>query len=138
MKIHLKGSIFLFAIFFSCSVSLVRAQNSAGNNPPVEKLKRSNCTQLEVVTALPKAESNVAFVEDNQEHPFGGTFQLIQKKGQRQEIFTTDLLDFIEKNRSETEEKTVAISSHTKVRIPSKRQIGSKDFKPFANLYSYE
>jgi hypothetical protein len=76
---------------------------------------------------------------DEQDHPYGGTFQIIcDKNAGKKEIFTTDLLKLVEENRLENEEKTIVLSSITKIRILSKKQISAPDFHPIEKLYSFE
>jgi hypothetical protein len=76
---------------------------------------------------------------DNQENPYGGTFQIIcDKNAGKKEIFTTDLLKLVEDNRLETEEKVLVLSPITKIRILSKKQISAADFHPIEKLYSFE
>jgi hypothetical protein len=99
---------------------------------------QKNCpkpTVYPTVTAInsPKAEV------DDQEHPYGGTFQIIcDKNARKKEIFTTDLLKLVEDNRLENEEKILVLSPITKIRILSKKQISSPDFHPIEKLYSFE
>jgi hypothetical protein len=95
---------------------------------------------LAVTPAPVKAiNMNKASVGDDQEHPYGGTFQIIcSKEAGKQEVFTTDLLKLVEENRLENEEKILVLSPVTKVRILSKQQISAPGFQPIQKLYSFE
>jgi hypothetical protein len=114
----------LFLIF-----SLMMALNSFA-------IAQKECARVPVTaTALPKS-TNPAM--DEQEHPYGGTFQLICSKDAKKEIFTTELLKLVEKNRLEDTENILVLSPVTRVRILSKKQIAASDFQPIQKLYSFE
>jgi hypothetical protein len=88
---------------------------------------------------VPALNTNKASVSDDQDHPYGGTFQIIcSKEAGKKEVFTTDLLKLIEDNRLESEEKILVLSPITKIRILSKQQISAPGFQPIEKLYSFE
>ncbi len=60
-----------------------------------------------------------------------GTYQLIQNK-KSGDVFTTDLLHFIEENRHDTREMIISLTEHTQVRILSKERINSLSFIPLS------
>lgn len=73
------------------------------------------------------------------DHPYGGTFQIIISKGaDHKEIFTKEILSVIEEKRLQDEEVVIVISPLTKIRILSKKQISSPSFQPIKDLYSFE
>ena len=72
-------------------------------------------------------------------HPYGGTFQFFILKGAvKKEIFTTDILEFIESKREKNEDVMIPLSQNTKVLILSKNKISDPDFKALTNLYKLE
>jgi hypothetical protein len=98
---------------------------------------QKNCPQVQPVTL--EAINSPKVEVDEQEHPYGGTFQIIcSKEAGKKEVFTTELLTTIENNRLDNEEKILVLSPVTKIRILSKKQISSPDFHPIAKLYSFE
>lgn len=87
------------------------------------------------MTAIKAAPEQI----DDQEHPYGGTFQIIcDKKARKKEVFSTDLLKQIEESRLENEEKILVLSPVTKIRILSRQQISAPNFQPIEKLYSFE
>jgi hypothetical protein len=87
------------------------------------------------VTALNQTTVQI----DDQDHPYGGTFQIIcDKHAGNKEVFTTEILQVIEANRKENEETILVMSSVTKIRILSKKQITAPGFQPIQKLYSFE
>lgn len=76
-------------------------------------------------------------VSEFEPHPYGGTFQIITKKGTN-EVFTTDLIKLIEAKRLENKQEVIVLSAYTKVKILSKKQISSPHFEPIKYLYSFE
>lgn len=90
--------------------------------------------EVVVVTTSPTSVQS-----DDQDHPYGGTFQIIcDKNAGKKEVFTTDLLKIVEDNRLENKENIVVLSPVTRLRILSKEQIASQKFQPIEKLYSFE
>lgn len=128
----MRARIFLCMAFLLCvAFTTVKAQQvktCASDTPPtVTAIARPSGELQQAVTVLPEND-----------HPYGGTFQFIIKKGQAQELFTTDVLLLIEEKREENREVMLTLSENTKVRILSKRDISSAGFEPIKNLYSFE
>ncbi|REJ80864.1 MAG: hypothetical protein DWQ44_04635 [Bacteroidetes bacterium] len=59
-----------------------------------------------------------------------GTYQFIVSQPDPEEAFTNDILVIIENMRDEKHDKIIALSNHTKVKIPSRAEISRADFKP--------
>lgn len=117
----IKNSLLIIGLILACN-SFVLAQK--------------NCAQT-TVTAV--AINSTKTQIDEQDHPYGGTFQIIASKAAgKKEVFTTDLLTFVENNRLENEENILVLSPITKLRILSKKQISSANFHPIEKLYSFE
>lgn len=121
-----KIGILFFLLFISTSAILAQCENS-----------KLNYKQTVVTDISHEKGASIDLGEND--HPFGGTFQfIISKDAKSKEIFTTEILSFIEENRLENEEKILVLSPNTKVRILSKNQISDSNFKPLTNLYSIE
>lgn len=125
----IKRFTFLFMLMSLAAFTDVKGQSKA-----------SSPGLVPISNGLPVAKSGVSVNTDNSanDHPHGGTFQLIQKKGTAKEGITTETLKMIEEKRSEDKEQILVLSESLKVRIPSKRQIASPSFRPYTELYSFE
>lgn len=132
----MNNRILLLLVFMTAASPTIFAQKETS------KLLKPQTT----VTSLPSKGKDptketdfvVPQIEEN-DHPYGGTFQIIcSLEGGVKEIFTTDLLDLIEQKRLEDKEEILVLSKNTKVRILSKSYILSPSFQPIKNLYSFE
>lgn len=124
------NKLVVIAILLFVTSKTVNAQSGSIVQEPKTKV----CVTYPTATAVEKEVND----ENLEAHPYGGTFQFISKKGKAKEIFTTDILKFVEDNRAENEEKIIALTANTKVRILSRKQLSDKQFKPFEFLYSFE
>ena len=129
----MKKHNFFFALVFLCFGLGISVKSNAQESYSTKGPKQE-------MTDLSKEKKVVDWEAEEDEHPYGGTFQLISSKElTSKELFTSDyLLPLVEKNRLENEEKIIQLSPNTKLRILSKKQIASADFKPFKKLYSFE
>lgn len=119
-----------------CSVKVGFSQQSEKNT--TENYIRNGCAATTVsATAIPVQKGNV-YEHYEMEHPYGGTFQFIGRKDQPQEYFTDDIMNFIESNRLEEEDRIIEYSDKTRIRIPSKKTISRRNYKPYTTLYSFE
>ncbi|HEX8517051.1 MAG TPA: hypothetical protein VF868_12705 [Bacteroidia bacterium] len=117
-----KRSLFILGFLITLNV-VVFAQKDQARKPVT-------------MTALNSPKS---IVVDDQDHPYGGTFQIIcSKESGKQEVFTTDLLKLVEANRQDNEEARLVVSPVTTIRILSRKQISAADFRPIEKLYSFE
>jgi len=65
-----------------------------------------------------------------------GTYQFIMKT-KMQVVFTTDIIDFIEKNRKDDQDVIINYSEFVDIYIVSRKKINSSDFKPFSEAYVF-
>lgn len=65
-----------------------------------------------------------------------GTYQFIMKT-KMQVVFTTDIIDFIEKNRKDDQDVIINYSEFVDIYILSRKKINSSDFKPFTEAYVF-
>ena len=88
-------------------------------------------------TAKPSYHSEIDLGDNS--HPCGGTFQfIISKNATAKEIFTTEILSFIESKREQNDDVLISLSPNTKVWILSKNMISDPSFKPLTTLYKLE
>jgi hypothetical protein len=102
---------------------------------------QEDCQRCPKPTLTPVEQTKVSELQSGEnDHPYGGTFQLICSKTLlAKENFTTDyLLPLVEEKRREDEEVTIELTPNTKLRILSKKQISAPGFQPIKNLYAFE
>jgi len=74
---------------------------------------------------------------ENRDVEWDGTYQFIMKTKVK-EVFSSDILDFIEKHRKENEDVEVDYSAYSRIRILSKNKISASDFTPLTELYVFQ
>ncbi|OFY86923.1 MAG: hypothetical protein A3F72_00790 [Bacteroidetes bacterium RIFCSPLOWO2_12_FULL_35_15] len=125
-------------LLFSIGVLIIANFEINAQNKAV-KFCKSNSVAMTAIKPAPVSQiaSNTTETQEN-EHPYGGTFEFIAKKNSPKEVFTTDILKLIEEKRLDDQEQIIVLSPTTKLRILSKKQISSPGFQPFKYLYLYE
>lgn len=131
-----KGRILLPVMIALCSIEYSHAQQQANQNQGT--IRNGNPSTVGTLQAIPRQKPATEYSYVEQEHPYGGTFQFVSKKGFPQQYFTTDILEFIEANRDAEVDKVIQYTETTKIIIPSKREIGRRKFQPYKTLYSFE
>ena len=65
---------------------------------------------------------------------FTGTYQFIVKE-KKDFLLTTETFEFIETNRKDTDDITIALSAYLDVFIPSKQKISQSNFQFFSTTF---
>jgi len=65
---------------------------------------------------------------------FTGTYQFVVKE-KKNFLLTTETFEFIEANRKDTDDITIALSAYLDVYIPSKQKISQSNFQFFSTTF---